>query len=66
VLSEIAKIAFGDPRDVMAWGPDGVVLKDSASLTDDQAMQVAEVSETTSATGGTLKLKKHDKGYRKS
>lgn len=61
VLSEIAKIAFGDPRDVMTWGPDGVVLKDSASLTDDQAMQVAEVSETTSATGGTLKLKKHDK-----
>ena len=37
------------------------MLKDSASLTDDQAMQVAEVSETTSATGGTLKLKKHDK-----
>jgi phage terminase small subunit len=61
VLKEIARVAFGDPRDVMTWGPGGVVLKDSATLTDDQAMQVAEVSETTSATGGSLKLKKHDK-----
>lgn len=61
VLKEIARVAFGDPRDVMTWGPEGVVLKDSSSLTEDQAMQVAEVSETTSSSGGSLKLKKHDK-----
>lgn len=61
VLSEIAKIAFGDARDVMKWGPDGVILRSSDELTDAQAAQVAEVSETTSATGGSLKLKKHDK-----
>jgi phage terminase small subunit len=62
VLKEIARVAFGDPRDVMTWGPGGVTLKDSATLTDDQAMQVSEVSETIGATGGgSLKLKKHDK-----
>jgi phage terminase small subunit len=61
VIKELARIAFGDPRDVMSWGPDGVALKDSSALEDDEAMQVAEVSQTTSATGGSLKLKKHDK-----
>lgn len=61
VLKEIARIAFGDPRDVMAWGPGGVELKDSAGLDEDQAMQVAEVTQTVSATGGSMKLKKHDK-----
>ena len=50
VLAELANIAFADPRDLMEWGPDGVTLKDSASL--------AEVAE---GSGGTLRLKKHDK-----
>jgi len=61
VLAEIAKVAFGDARDVMSWGPDGVILRSSDELTDAEAAQVSEVSETTSATGGSLKLKKHDK-----
>ena len=61
IVRELAKIAFGDPRDVMTWGPDGVRLRASTELTDEQAAQVAEVSETTTTTGGSLKLKKHDK-----
>lgn len=61
VVSELAKIAFADPRDLMEWGPDGVKLKDSADLTEEQAASVAEVSETTTKDGGSLKLKKHDK-----
>jgi phage terminase small subunit len=61
IVKELARIAFADPRDVMSWGPDGVVLKDSNALTDDQARQVSEVSETTTGAGGTLKVKKHDK-----
>lgn len=61
VLAEIARVAFGDKRKLMAWGPGGVILTDSTTLDDDDAAMVAEVSETTSATGGSLKLKTHDK-----
>lgn len=61
VVAELAKIAFADPRDLMEWGPDGVKLKASAELTEEQAASVAEVSETTTKDGGSLKLKKHDK-----
>lgn len=61
VVAELAKIAFADPRDLMEWGPDGVKLKASADLTEEQAASVAEVSETTTKDGGSLKLKKHDK-----
>lgn len=61
VLNELARVAFGDKRKLMKWGPSGVSLVDSESLADDDAAQVSEVSETTSATGGSLKLKTHDK-----
>lgn len=61
VLAELAKIAFADQRKVMTWGPDGVRLRDSVELTDDEAAIVSEVSETTSKDGGSLKLKTHDK-----
>jgi phage terminase small subunit len=61
IARELAYIAFGNKRDVMAWGPGGVKLKDSAELTDAQAALVAEVSETTTKDGGSLKLKTHDK-----
>lgn len=61
ILRELARIAFGDSRRVMSWGPDGVELVDSASLTDDESAQVAEVSQTTTLHGGTIKLKRFDK-----
>ena len=61
VIKEIAKIAFGDPRAVMSWGPDGVKLKDSKEISDDAAAFVAEVSESTTESGGSLRLKTNDK-----
>ena len=61
VLNEISKIAFGDARNVMSWGPDGLTLKDSEEISDTDAAFVAEVSETTTEHGGTLKLKTNDK-----
>lgn len=61
VIAELAKIAFGDQRRVMTWGPTGVKLRDSNELTGEEAAIVAEVSESVTATGGTLKLKTHDK-----
>lgn len=58
VLKEYARLAFSDMRDLMAWGVDGVKLKEHADLTDDQAAAVAEISETKD---GALKMKVHDK-----
>lgn len=61
VLEELARIAFGDPRKVMSWGPDGVTLIDSSELSDDEAAMIAEVSETKTLHGGSIKGKTHDK-----
>lgn len=61
IVKELARIAFGNKRAVMAWGPDGVVLKDSETLTEDEAAIVAEVKETKAAAGGSIALKTHDK-----
>lgn len=61
ILQEWERIGFGDPRDVMTWGPNGVELKESVELTDDQAAMVAEVKQTISPGGGSISLKLHDK-----
>lgn len=61
VIAEIAKIAFADPRNVMTWGPSGVELKDSESLTDADAAIVSEVSESISQSGSSVKVKLHSK-----
>ena len=61
VLREYARIAFADQRKLMTWGPSGVTLIKSGKLSDDDAAAVAEVSETRTKDGGSLKLKTHSK-----
>ena len=61
VVLELARVAFGDPRRVMSWGPGGVKLRPSAELADEEAAIVAEVGETTTKEGGTIRLKMGDK-----
>lgn len=61
VIAEIAKIAFADPRKVMTWGPGGVELFDSSSLTDADAAMISEVSESISQSGSSVKVKLHSK-----
>jgi phage terminase small subunit len=61
VLQELARIAFVDLRKVFRWGPDGVTLLPSDELTEDEAAIVAEVSETTTESGGSIKGKRFDK-----
>ena len=61
VLRELARVAFGNKRNLMRWGPGGVTLLDSEEIGEADAAMVSEVSETTSATGGSIKLKTHDK-----
>ncbi|MDR1514077.1 MAG: terminase small subunit [Synergistaceae bacterium] len=61
VVKELARIAFVDTRQIFEWGPDGVTLRPSDELTDDEAAIVAEVSETISKDGGSIKAKRFDK-----
>ena len=61
ILEELARIAFGDLRDAVTWGKEGVTLKESAELTDDQAAAISEVSETSTKEGGSTRIKRHDK-----
>lgn len=61
VLKELSRIAFGDIRQVMSWDNEAVTLKSSDELSDADAAMVSEVSQTVTATGGTIKLKVHDK-----
>lgn len=61
IVKELARIAFGNKRSLMQWGPGGVALIDSDELTDDEAAMVAEVQETVTQAGSSLKLKTHDK-----
>lgn len=57
ILEELACIAFGDLRDVVTWGANGVKLKNSDELTPEQAAAISEVSESVNST----KVKRHDK-----
>lgn len=58
VLKELARIGFSDMRDLVGWGPKGVAIKSSRSISDDAAAAVSEVSEMAS---GRLRLKLHSK-----
>jgi phage terminase small subunit len=60
-LRELARVAFSDMREFASWGPDGVVLKDSAAVLGDAAPCVAEVSQKAGAHGPSLRIKLHAK-----
>ena len=61
VVEEFAKIGFANSCDFFDWGPDGITVKGKADLTPEQQAAVAEVSQTTTKDGGTVKIKLHDK-----
>ena len=62
VIRELHAIAISDMRDFVTWGPKGLTLKSSESLSDAVARCVVEVSETKNvAGGGTVRFKLHPK-----
>jgi phage terminase small subunit len=61
VLNELARIAFSRADQVLSFGPAGVVLKDSSGLSEDVLAAVAEANQTISDSGGSIKVKLHDK-----
>ncbi len=60
VIQELAKIGFSDMRKFASWG-DGVSFKESSELEDGDAACVAEVAETITKDGGSVRIKLHDK-----
>lgn len=61
VIRELSRIAFGDARRVMAWGPGGVVMIDSQTLNDEAAAIVSEASQKETQFGRHITVKTHDK-----
>jgi phage terminase small subunit len=61
VVQEYARIAFADMRRFASVDKDGVTLKDSEEWTDDDAAAVAELAESTSKDGGSIRFKLHSK-----
>lgn len=61
LVEELRRIAFAGARSVMTWGAGGMTPRESVDLTEEEAASVAEVSETKTEHGGTIKVKQHDK-----
>ncbi len=61
VVREFRRIGFSDMRDFSKWGKNGVTLTDSDTLTPEQAACVAEVSQTITENGGSIKFRLHSK-----
>lgn len=61
VVKELAKLAFSNMKSFMKWGPDSIQILHSDQLSDDDAACVSEITQTTSANGGTIRIKLHDK-----
>ena len=61
VVQELAKVGFANAGDYFDWGPGGIKVRDKADLTPEQQAAVAEVSETTTKDGGTVRVKLHNK-----
>ena len=61
ILTELARIAFVNMKELASWNESGVRFKPSDEITDEAASAILEVSETVTQHGGTLKIKQHDK-----
>jgi phage terminase small subunit len=59
VLEELGRMAFSNMRDYVAWGPNGIELRDQALLDDDQTAAVADIEHK--GNGKVARLKLYDK-----
>lgn len=64
VIKELGYIAFGRASHLMKWGPNGIEVKPSEELSDEEIALVAEISETVSGNESqnrSIKLKCNDR-----
>jgi hypothetical protein len=59
VLQEYARIAFADLRRFVDWGPNGLVPKNSAALSEEDAAAISEI--VSGGTDGKYRIKLYDK-----
>lgn len=61
VLAELAKLGFSNIGDYLTFGDDGIKLEESSEMAKEVLAAVAEVSETKTQHGGSMRFKLHDK-----
>ena len=59
VIEELGRMAFSNMRDYVAWGPEGIELRDHALLDEDQSAAVADVEPK--GNGKLARVKLYDK-----
>jgi phage terminase small subunit len=57
VVLELARLGLYDPRGVAEWGPDGIRVKDSSGLSDDDVRIVARIRMAPTKYGWAITVK---------
>ena len=60
-LTELSRIAYANMKDIATWTHSGVEFLPSTDISEEVGSTIAEVSETVTQAGGTLKIRQHDK-----
>lgn len=61
VVRELAAVGFASLKDVCEWDGGQLSIVDSKRLTSEQAASIAEITETVTSRGGTVRIKQHSK-----
>lgn len=61
VVRELAAVGFARLKDVCTWDDGHLTLVSSHELSDTQAASIAEITETVTTRGGTVRVKQHSK-----
>lgn len=61
VVKELAAVGFANLKDVCSWNNGQLTMIASHELTDAQAASIAEITETVTSRGGTVRVKQHSK-----
>ena len=61
IAQELAKVGFASLGDVATWGPDGLRVRDSATLDPGTLAAVSEVVEVQTEHGHSVRVKMADK-----
>ena len=62
VLLELGRLAFASMGQFAEWDKDGMDLRASSELTEDQLAAVSDVSDLRTRRGRQVKIKLHEKG----
>lgn len=61
VVRELAAVGFATLKDVCTWDDGHLTLRNSQDIDSTQAASIAEITETATSRGGTVRVKQHSK-----